>query len=142
MITLPENKGYYYTEDGMLAKDGRVCTFSDEASGTVFGNGAGIVLLKRLSDAQRDGDHIHAVIRGAALNNDGGVKHSYTAPSVDGQVEVVTMAQRDAGVEADTIGYIEAHGTGTPLGDPTEGAALTRCFRAPLPSAAARPRIS
>lgn len=128
-ITLPEKKGYYYTEDGMLSKDGRVCTFSDEASGTVFGNGAGIVVLKRLADAQRDGDHIHAVIRGAALNNDGGVKHSYTAPSVDGQVEVITMAQQDAGVEPETISYIEAHGTGTPLGDPIEVAALTKCFR-------------
>ena len=128
-ITLPEKKGYYYTPDGLLSQDGRVCTFSDEATGTVFGNGAGIVLLKRLSDAQRDGDHIHAVIRGAALNNDGGVKHSYTAPSVDGQVEVITMAQQDAGVEPETISYIEAHGTGTPLGDPIEVAALTKCFR-------------
>ncbi len=128
-ITLPEKKGYYYTEDGMLSKDGRVCTFSDEATGTVFGNGAGMVVLKRLTDAQRDGDHIHAVIRGAALNNDGGVKHSYTAPSVDGQVEVITMAQEDAGVDPDSITYIEAHGTGTPLGDPIEVAALTKCFR-------------
>ena len=128
-ITLPEKKGYYYTPDGMLSKDGRVCTFSDEATGTVFGNGAGIVLLKRLSEAQRDGDNIHAIIRGAALNNDGGVKHSYTAPSVDGQVEVITMAQQDAGVEPETISYIEAHGTGTPLGDPIEVAALTKCFR-------------
>lgn len=128
-ITLPDRKGYYYTEDGMLSKDGRVCTFSDEASGTVFGNGAGLVVLKRLTDAQRDGDHIHAVIKGAALNNDGGVKHSYTAPSVEGQMDVITMAQRDAGVSPDTISYIEAHGTGTPLGDPIEVAALTKCFR-------------
>ncbi|MFT5190984.1 MAG: 3-oxoacyl-(acyl-carrier-protein) synthase [Verrucomicrobiales bacterium] len=128
-ITLPEQKGYFYPEDSMLSKDGRVCAFSAADSGAVFGNGAGIVVLKRLADAERDGDHIHAVIRGAALNNDGGVKHSYTAPSVDGQVEVITMAQQDAGINPDTISCVEAHGTGTPLGDPIEVAALTKCFR-------------
>lgn len=128
-VTLPLKRGYFYTEEGMLSGDGHCRAFDEKASGTVFGNGAGVVMLKRLSDAIRDRDHIHAVIRGTGMNNDGGVKHSYTAPSVEGQVDVIRMAHRDAGVEADTIGYIEAHGTGTPLGDPIEVTALTKAFR-------------
>ncbi|MEM7144034.1 MAG: amino acid adenylation domain-containing protein [Verrucomicrobiota bacterium] len=127
-ITLPAKRGYFYTEQGMLSKDGKCCAFDANASGTVFGNGAGIVVLKKLSDAIRDKDHIHSVIRGAGINNDGGVKHSYTAPSVDGQVEVIRMAQNDAGIDPETISYIEAHGTGTPLGDPIEVKALTEAF--------------
>lgn len=128
-ITLPEKKGYYYTPDGMLSGDGSVRAFDEKASGTVFSNGAGIVLLKRLEDAQRDGDHIHAVIKGYALNNDGGTKHSYTAPSIDGQCDVITSAIQDADIDANTISYVEAHGTGTPLGDPIEVAGLTKAFR-------------
>jgi len=129
-VTLPLKRGYFYTEQGMLSGDGHCRAFDEKATGTVFGNGAGVVMLKRLSDAIRDRDHIHAVIRGTGMNNDGGVKHSYTAPSVEGQVDVIRMAHRDAGIEADTIGYIEAHGTGTPLGDPIEVTALTKAFRA------------
>jgi len=129
-LTLPLKRGYFYTEQGMLSGDGHCRAFDEKATGTVFGNGAGVVMLKRLSDAVRDRDHIHAVIRGTGLNNDGGVKHSYTAPSVEGQVDVIRMAHRDAGVDASSIGYIEAHGTGTPLGDPIEVTALTKAFRA------------
>lgn len=129
-VTVPLKRGYYYTEQGMLSADGHCRTFDAEASGTVFGNGAGVVMLKRLCDARRDRDHIHAVIRGTGLNNDGGVKHSYTAPSVEGQVEVIRMAHHDAGVDPSSIGYVEAHGTATPLGDPIEVAALTKAFRA------------
>lgn len=129
-VTLPLKRGYFYTQEGMLSGDGHCRTFDEKASGTVFGNGAGVVMLKRLSDAIRDRDHIHAVIRGTGMNNDGGVKHSYTAPSVEGQVDVIHMAHRDAGVDPATIGYIEAHGTATPLGDPIEVTALTKAFRA------------
>ncbi|MCB1207001.1 MAG: HAD-IIIC family phosphatase, partial [Verrucomicrobiae bacterium] len=129
-VTLPLKRGYFYTEQGMLSGDGHCRAYDEKASGTVFGNGAGVVMLKRLSDAIRDRDHIHAVIRGTGMNNDGGVKHSYTAPSVEGQVDVIRMAHRDAGVEASSIGYIEGHGTGTPLGDPIEVTALTKAFRA------------
>jgi len=128
-ITFPQKKGYFYSEGGMLSADGHCRAFSDQAQGTVFSNGAGVVLLKRLSDAIADGDTIHAVIRGWALNNDGGQKHSYTAPSVDGQADVVATALAFAGVSARTIGYIEAHGTATPLGDPIEIAGLTRAFQ-------------
>jgi amino acid adenylation domain-containing protein/FkbH-like protein len=129
-LTLPLKRGYFYTEQGMLSGDGHCRAYDEKATGTVFGNGAGVVMLKRLSDAIRDRDHIHAVIRGTGMNNDGGVKHSYTAPSVEGQVDVIRMAHRDAGVEASSIGYIEGHGTGTPLGDPIEVTALTKAFRA------------
>ncbi len=128
-VTLPYKRGYFYTEQGMLSGDGHCRAFDEKASGTVFANGAGVVMLKRLSDAIRDRDHIHAVIRGTGMNNDGGVKHSYTAPSVDGQVSVIRMAHEDAGVSPDTITAIEAHGTGTPLGDPIEVTALTKAFR-------------
>lgn len=128
-ITLPQKKGYFYKEGGMLSPDGRCRAFSDEAQGTVFSNGAGVIVLKRLADAVADGDTIHAVIRGWAMNNDGGSKLSFTAPSVDGQAEVIAAAQAIANVDARTIGYIEAHGTATPLGDPIEVAGLTRAFR-------------
>jgi len=129
-ITLPQVKGYFYKEDGMLSPDGHCRAFDAESKGTVFSNGAGVILLKRLSEAIADGDHIHAIIKGAAVNNDGGVKLSYTAPSVDGQAEVIAMAHGLAGISADTIGYVEAHGTGTPLGDPIEITALTKAFQA------------
>lgn len=129
-LTLPLKRGYFYTEQGMLSGDGHCRAYDEKATGTVFGNGAGVVMLKRLSDAVRDRDHIHAVIRGTGMNNDGGVKHSYTAPSIEGQVDVIRMAHRDAGIDASSIGYIEGHGTGTPLGDPIEVTALTKAFRA------------
>ncbi len=113
----------------ILSPDGHCRAFDAKAGGTVGGNGAGAVVLKRLEEAVADGDYIHAVIKGSAINNDGASKVGYTAPSVDGQAEVIDMALRTAGVEADTISYIEAHGTGTALGDPIEVAALSQVFR-------------
>jgi amino acid adenylation domain-containing protein len=128
-ISCPPASGYLYQEGAMLSPDGRTRTFDREARGTVFSDGAAVVLLKRLSDAQRDGDHVYAIVRGAAINNDGAIKASFTAPSVDGQVAVIRRAQEIAGVDPATIGYVEAHGTATPLGDPIEVEALTRAFR-------------
>lgn len=129
-ITLPQKRGYFYQEGGMVSPDGHCRAFDADAQGTVFGSGLGVVLLKRLDDAVRDGDQIHAVIRGFAVNNDGSAKVGYTAPSVEGQASVIAMAHEAAGVAPDTIGYIEAHGTATPLGDPIELAGLTQAFRA------------
>src|SRR5690606_2498685 len=100
--------------------DGHTRAFDGKAGGTVFSDGAAVVLLKRLSDALADGDQVHAVIRGAAINNDGGHKASFTAPSSEGQAAVIAMAHADAGVSPRSIGYVEAHGTATPLGDPIE----------------------
>ncbi|MDE1175197.1 MAG: amino acid adenylation domain-containing protein [Edaphobacter sp.] len=128
-ITLPQKRGYVYVEGGMGSADGHCKPFDDDAQGTVFGSGVGVVLLKRLEDAISDGDHVYAVIRGFGVNNDGAGKIGYTAPSVEGQANVITMAQQAAGVDARTIEYVEAHGTATPLGDPIELAALTKAFR-------------
>lgn len=129
-IGFPQKSGYLYKEGMILSPDGHCRPFDSKARGIVSGEGVGIVVLKRLSDALADGDSIHAVIRGAAINNDGSSKVGFTAPSVDGQAEVIVMAQTMAGVAPETIGYIEAHGTGTELGDPIEVAALTQAFRA------------
>ena len=129
-ISFPQRRAYAYQEGGMASADGHTRTFDADAAGTVFGSGAGVVVLKRLSDAQADGDTIVAVIRGTAVNNDGSGKVSYSAPSVGGQAEVIQSAQALAGVEPGTVTYVEAHGTATPLGDPIEVAALTRAFRA------------
>lgn len=129
-ITLPQKRGYFYQDGAMGSADGHTRTFDADAQGTVFGGGVASVLLKRLEDAVRDGDHIYAVIRGFAMNNDGSAKVAYTAPSVEGQANVIAMAQEVSGVDPATIGYIEAHGTGTPLGDPIELAALQKAFRA------------
>ncbi|WP_226383175.1 hybrid non-ribosomal peptide synthetase/type I polyketide synthase [Burkholderia savannae] len=126
----PEQAGYVYSEGGIMSPDGRCRPFDAAANGTAGGSGAGLVLLKKLSAAIRDGDTIHAVIKGSAINNDGGSKVSYTAPSVSGQAAVIGDALRAAGVAADTIDYVEAHGTGTPLGDPVEVRALTQAFAA------------
>ena len=127
--TSPLKSGYFYQEGAMLSPDGRTRTFDADACGTVFSDGVGAVLLKRLSDALQDGDHIYGVIIGTALNNDGAHKASFTAPSVEGQAMVVAQALADAGVDAASISYVEAHGTATPLGDPIEIAALTKAFR-------------
>jgi amino acid adenylation domain-containing protein len=132
-ITLPQKRGSFYQEGGMVSPDGHCRTFDAAANGTVFGSGAAVVLLKRAEDAIRDGDHIYALIRGFALNNDGSAKVGYTAPSVEGQSRVIAMAHELAGVDPRSIGYIEAHGTATPLGDPIEVAALTQAFRAGTP---------
>ncbi len=128
-MTYPPQSGYVYQEGAMLSRDGLTRTFDASASGTVFGDGGAVVLMKRLSDAIADGDQIYAVIRGAGLNNDGGVKASFTAPSVDGQARVIAAALRDAQVDARSISYVEAHGTATPLGDPIEVEGLTKAFR-------------
>src|SRR5688572_5819691 len=127
-VKVPQRLGYLYEEGGMESPDGRVRTFDANAKGTVFGSGVGAVVLKRLTDALADRDHIHAVIRGTATNNDGSTKVGFTAPSVVGQAEVVAQALENGGVSADAIDYVEAHGTGTELGDPIEIAALTRAF--------------
>ncbi|VBA62410.1 amino acid adenylation domain-containing protein [Mycobacterium attenuatum] len=127
-VRVPHYVGYLY-EDGMVASpDGHCRAFDEAAAGTVFGSGSGVVVLKRFDDALRDGDHIFAVVRGSAINNDGSAKIGYTAPGVTGQVDVITRAQRQAGVRSADIAYVEAHGTGTPLGDPVEIDALQSVF--------------
>lgn len=128
-VTVPNPSGYLYQE-GVYAPDGHCRAFDAEARGTVLGDGVGVVVLKRLEDALEDGDTIHAVIRGFATNNDGSLKLDYTAPSVDGQAEVIGMAHALGEIDPETISYVEAHGTGTPLGDPIEIAALSQAFRA------------
>ena len=127
-IELPQGRGYIYKEGEILSPDGECHAFDHRAEGTVFGSGVGVVVLKRLSDAIADGDIIRAVIKGSAVNNDGAAKAGYLAPSVEGQAAAVAEAQAMAGVNADTIDYIECHGTGTYLGDPIEVAALTQAF--------------
>ena len=127
-ITFPQKRGSLYQEGGMTSPDGHCRTFDAEAQGTVFGSGVAVVLLKRLEDAMRDGDQIYAVIRGFAVNNDGSAKIGYTAPSVEGQSNVIALALEAANIEPDTIGYIEAHGTATPLGDPIELTALSNAY--------------
>ncbi|MDN8616773.1 polyketide synthase [Variovorax ginsengisoli] len=129
-VTCPPNSGYLYQEGAMLSPDGHTRSFDAKAQGTVFSDGAAVVLLKRLSAALADGDPIHAVLRGAAVNNDGGVKASFTAPSIDGQARVVTAALASAGVDARSISYVETHGTATPMGDPIEIAALAKAYGA------------
>ncbi|MEO6863261.1 MAG: beta-ketoacyl synthase N-terminal-like domain-containing protein, partial [Microcoleus sp.] len=127
-ITAPQNSGYLYQEGGMFSSDGHCKPFDAKAEGTVFGNAAGAVVLKRLEEAIADRDTIYAVIRGVGLNNDGAAKVSFAAPSVDGQADAIAMAQAMAGVDPETISYVETHGTATPLGDPIEIAALTQAF--------------
>jgi acyl transferase domain-containing protein len=129
-VQIPQKRGYLYQEGSILAPDGHCRAFDCDANGTVFGNGLGVVVLRRLVDAIADGDTIYAVIKGAALNNDGSSKVSFTAPSVDGHAQVIAAAQAFGGIDPNTISYIEAHGTGTALGDPVEIAGLTQAFRA------------
>jgi natural product biosynthesis luciferase-like monooxygenase protein/amino acid adenylation domain-containing protein/non-ribosomal peptide synthase protein (TIGR01720 family) len=128
-LSLPQRTGYLFQDGMILSPDGHCRAFDAKAAGTVPGNGVTAVVLKPLEDALRDGDHVYAVIRGSALNNDGGLKVGYTAPSVEGQADVIGEALAYAGLEAGDIGYVEAHGTGTALGDPIEVAALTRAYR-------------
>ncbi|MBY6218110.1 SDR family NAD(P)-dependent oxidoreductase [Qipengyuania aquimaris] len=128
-IELPHGRGYIFEDGEILSPDGHCHAFDHRAEGTVFGSGAGVVVLRRLEDAIADGDHIFAVIRGTAINNDGAAKAGYLAPSVDGQSAAISEALDMAGTPADTIDYIECHGTGTRLGDPIEVAALTEAFR-------------
>ncbi|HEV7516805.1 MAG TPA: beta-ketoacyl synthase N-terminal-like domain-containing protein, partial [Thermoanaerobaculia bacterium] len=128
-INVGHFRGYMYQEGGIVSPDGRCRTFDAEAQGSVVGSGLGLVVLKRLADAVADGDSIRAVIKGSAINNDGGLKVGYTAPSVEGQAKVIAEALARSGVAARDISYVEAHGTGTPLGDPIEVEALTRAFQ-------------
>ncbi|WP_238122263.1 MULTISPECIES: type I polyketide synthase [unclassified Xanthobacter] len=128
-VSLSQASGYRAREGGILSPDGHCRAFDASAAGTVPGSGVGIVVLKRLADALADGDAIDAVIIGSAINNDGALKASFTAPQVDSQAAVIADALAMAGVNADSIGYVEAHGTGTALGDPIEVAALTQAFR-------------
>ncbi len=128
-IRMPQKAGYLYQEGMILSPDGHCRAFDQNSKGTVGGNGAGVVVLKRLEDAIADGDNIIGVIKGSAINNDGASKIGYTAPRVDGQMKVIEKAQESAGVSPESITYIEAHGTGTPLGDPIEIEALTGAFR-------------
>ncbi|MBW1643055.1 MAG: type I polyketide synthase, partial [Deltaproteobacteria bacterium] len=128
-IFVPQNTGYWYNEGLIVSPDGHCRPFDAKAQGTIFGNGLGVVALKRLEEAIEDGDNINAVILGSATNNDGSLKVSYTAPSVTGQAEVIVEAVADAGIGPDTITYVETHGTGTALGDPTEITALSKAFR-------------
>ncbi|WP_326595003.1 type I polyketide synthase [Streptomyces sp. NBC_01803] len=128
-VTAPLKSGYLYEKGGILSPDGHCRAFDADAAGTVAGNGAGVVVLRRLADARAGGDAVDAVIRGTAINNDGSLKAGYTAPSVDGQADVIAEALAVADIDPATVGYVETHGTGTPLGDPIEVAALTRAFR-------------
>lgn len=133
-ITFPQKRGYASQEGGMASEDGVCRPFDAAANGTVFGHGAGVVVLKRLSDALAAGDQIYATIRGVGLNNDGSNKISYTAPSVEGQAEAIRRAHADAGVTADSISYVECHGTATPLGDPIEVRGLSTAFGSQSPN--------
>jgi phthiocerol/phenolphthiocerol synthesis type-I polyketide synthase E len=128
-VQVPQRTGYLYQADGIASPDGHCRPFSASAKGTVFGDGVGVVVLKRLDEAIRDKDHIYASIRGIAVNNDGSAKIGYTAPSVAGQTEVICRSQALAALSADQIGYVEAHGTATALGDSAEVTALTKAFR-------------
>ncbi|MBL8986311.1 MAG: amino acid adenylation domain-containing protein [Gemmatimonadetes bacterium] len=132
-VSVPTVDGYFYQEDGILSPDGRCRPFDADARGTVGGNGVAVVVLQRLSDAVRDGATIHAVIRGSAINNDGSNKVGFTAPSVEGQAEAIATALAAAGVEPETIGYVETHGTATTLGDPIEIEALTAAHGGGVP---------
>lgn len=127
-ITCPPRSGYHYQEGAMLSPDGRTRTFDAKAQGTVFSDGAAVLLLKRLSDARADGNPVIALIRGGAVNNDGGNKASFTAPSSEGQAAVIAMALDNAGVDASSIGYVETHGTATPVGDPIEIEGLRKAY--------------
>jgi len=129
-ISVPQVSCHEFRDGGIHSPDGRCRSFDAAAQGTVGGSGLGVVVLKRLEDALADGDSIHAVIKGSAINNDGSLKIGYTAPSVQGQAAVISEALAMAGISADSIGYVEAHGTATALGDPIEVEALTEAYRA------------
>jgi len=127
-ISIPQGRGYSYEAGGILSPDGVCRPFDDMAAGTVFGSGAGAIVLMRLEDALAGGYTIHAVVKGSAINNDGGRKAGFTAPSAEGQIEVVRQALNVSGLQASDIGYVEAHGTGTQVGDPIEWSALAAVF--------------
>jgi len=128
-IHLPQKMGHTHEPGAAYSPDSHCRPFDATPSGLIDGNGAAVIILKRLEDALRDGDKIHAIIKGSAINNDGSDKVGYSAPSVNGQAEVILEAQAAAGIDSSSIQYIEAHGTSTPLGDPIEMAGLTQAFR-------------
>ena len=128
-LSFPHKNGYFYSPEGINSPDGHCRAFDQKAAGTVFGDGVGLVVLKRYEDALRDHDTILAVIKGSAVNNDGSEKISFFAPSVEGQARVIISALASAGVLPETISYLETHGTGTALGDPIEIAALKKAFQ-------------
>nr|WP_256106154.1 non-ribosomal peptide synthetase/type I polyketide synthase [Streptomyces sp. ODS05-4] len=127
-LTLPLELGYFHQDGLVFSPDGKCRAFDEKGGGTVLANGVAVVVLRRLSDALAAGDTVYAVIRGSAINNDGSGKVGFTAPSVEGQARVIAAAQAEAGVTPDSIGLIEAHGTGTALGDPIEVQALQQVF--------------
>lgn len=127
-ISVPQEKGYNYREGGILSADGSCSPFDIDASGTINGNGCSVIVVKRLSEAENDGDRIYAVIKGTAVNNDGAVKIGFTAPSIEGQSAVINECIEYSGIDKSSIDYIEAHGTGTKLGDPIEIKALANVF--------------
>ncbi|MFP4437568.1 MAG: type I polyketide synthase [Chloroflexaceae bacterium] len=129
-VRVPQKEGYLFQEGMIWSPDGHIRTFDAKSRGIVTGNGAGVVVLKRLEDALADGDTIHAIIRGTASNNDGSTKIGYTAPSIDGQAESTAEAIAMAGIDSETISYVEVHGTGTELGDPVEFASVSKAFQA------------
>jgi len=127
-IMVPQKSGTLYQEGGTFTKDGHCRPFDADATGTMFCDGAGVVVLKRYADAVADGDTIYALIIGSGTNNNGARPASFLAPSMDGQAEAIALAQADAGVPVESIGYVEAHGTATPVGDPIEFEALRKVF--------------
>lgn len=129
-ITFPQKRGYLALDGGLASTDGYCRPFDARATGTVFGSGAAAILLKRRDDALADGDHVYAVIRGTGVNNDGARKVGFTAPSVEGQADAIADALAFAGVDPATIGYVECHGTATPLGDPIEFEGLRQTYGA------------
>lgn len=128
-LSLPQKRGYFFQEGFMVSSDGHCRTFDAQADGTVFGDGVGVVVLKPLKRAVQDRDHIYAVVKGSAINNDGNGKMGFTAPSAEGQALVIQSALKNSGVKPEYIGFVEAHGTGTRLGDPIEIQALQQAFQ-------------
>lgn len=128
VASIPHRVGYWYEQGTMVSPTGHCRPFDVRSDGTIFGSGVGVVVLKPLQDAMDDGDRIHAVIRGSALNNDGSTKMTYAAPNAVGQAEVIAEAHAVAEVDASSVGYVETHGTGTPLGDPIEIEGLRQAF--------------
>ncbi len=129
VVVVPQKRGYMYREGEILSPDGHCRPFDAKSAGTVFGSGAGAIVVKRLEDAISDGDTVHAIVRGTAINNDGSQKIGYLAPSVDGQAGAISEALTISDVDAGDISYIETHGTGTQIGDPIEFEALNQVFR-------------
>ncbi|MGI4751305.1 MAG: amino acid adenylation domain-containing protein [Janthinobacterium lividum] len=127
-ITSPQKSGSLHQDGAMFSRDGHCRPFDADAQGTVFSDGAGVVLLKSLEEAERDGDQIFAVLKGAGINNDGSAKSSFTAPSAAGQADAIIQALENAQVEAHAVSYIETHGTATPIGDPIELEGLKLAF--------------